>query len=209
MFYCLHSSTDFICFSDRHFAIIHDVSTHKVIIHVRLSGVHGRNQLNGIFRYLGRTTAWDIRLTQNESELLEELRSSIEDSGHPDGFIISAPISDEACTQIAKLPTPTVLIDIRPYHISGRNGNLAFVHNDDGGIGLAAAKHLTDLGNFRSFAFIHAKDPRPWSDRRQRAGRISCCEDSRLHVPKSDGCGTPIFPSSRSHRPAAFPTPVI
>lgn len=148
------------------------MTTRKVIIHVRLSGVHGRNQLNGIFRYLGRTTAWDIRLTQNESELLEELRSSIEESEHPDGFIISAPVSDEACAQIAKLHTPTVLIDIRPYHIPGRNKDLAFVHNDDGGIGLAAAKHLIDLGNFRSFAFIHAKDPRPWSDRRHEA--FSC-----------------------------------
>lgn len=143
--------------------------TRKVIIHVRLSGIHGRNQLNGIFRYLGRTTAWDIRLTQNESELLEELRSSIEDDEHPDGFIISAPVSDEARTQIAKLHTPTVLIDIRPYHIPGRKSHLAFVHNDDGGIGLAAAKHLINLGSFRSFAFIHAKDPRPWSDRRHEA----------------------------------------
>lgn len=145
------------------------MATRKVIIHVRLSGVHGRNQLNGIFRYLGRTTAWDIRLTQNESELLEELRSSIEDVEHPDGFIISAPISDETCAQIAKLHTPTVLIDIRPYHIPGRKSHLAFVHNDDGGIGLAAAKHLINLGNFRSFAFIHAKDPRLWSDRRHKA----------------------------------------
>lgn len=145
------------------------MKTHKVIIHVRLNGAPGRNQLNGIFRYLGRMTAWDIRLMQNESELLEELRSSPEKAEHPDGFIISAPISDEAYAQIAKIHTPTVLIDIRPYHISRRKSNLAFVHNDDGGIGLAAAKHLADLGNFRSFAFIHAKDPRPWSDRRLEA----------------------------------------
>lgn len=145
------------------------MTTRKVIIHVRLSGVHGRNQLNGIFRYLGRTAAWDIRLTQDESELLEELRASIEDAERPDGFIISAPISDGACAQVAKIHTPTVLIDIRPYHIPGRNKNLAFVHNDDGGIGLAAARHLIDLGGFRSFAFIHAKDPRPWSDRRHEA----------------------------------------
>ena len=145
------------------------MKTQKVIIHVRLNGAPGRNQLNGIFRYLGRMTAWDIRLTQNESELLEELRSSPEKAEHPAGFIISAPISDEAYAQIAKIHTPTVLIDIRPYHISRRKSNLAFVHNDDGGIGLAAAKHLADLGNFRSFAFIHAKDPRPWSDRRLEA----------------------------------------
>ena len=151
------------------FAIIHDMATRKVIIHVRLNGAPGRNQLNGIFRYLGRTTAWDMRLTQNESELLEGLRSSIEGSERLDGFVISAPISNEAYAQIARLHTPTVLIDIRPYHIPGRNRNLAFVHNDDGGIGLAAAKHLADLGNFRSFAFIHAKDPRPWSDRRHEA----------------------------------------
>ena len=159
----------FICFSDGHLLYSSIMTTRKVIIHVRLSGVHGRNQLNGIFRYLGRTTAWDIRLTQNESELLEELRPSVDDAEHPDGFIISAPISDDACAQIAKLHTPSVLIDIRPYHIPGRNGNLAFVHNDDGGIGLAAARHLSDLGNFRSFAFIHAKDSRPWSDRRHEA----------------------------------------
>ena len=145
------------------------MKSRKIIIHVRLIGAPGRNQLNGIFRHLGRTTDWNIHLTQNEQELIEELKSTESSLTKPDGFIISAPLSDAACTLIAKIHVPTVLIDIRPYRISKRNNNLAFVHNDDGGIGLIAAKHLFGLGNFRSFAFVHAKESRPWSDRRLEA----------------------------------------
>lgn len=141
----------------------------KVIIHIRLIGAPGRNQLNGVFRHLGRTTMWDIRLTQNESELLEELHTAMDDENRPDGFIVAAPVSDEVCTLIAKNCVPTVLIDIRPYRIHGHRSNLAFVHNNDSGIGLAAAKHLSSLGNFRSYAFIHAKETRPWSERRLKA----------------------------------------
>ena len=141
----------------------------RVIIHVRLSGSPGRNQLNGIFRYLGRSTNWDIQLSQNESELIEELKATIAGVDHPTGFIISAPVSENACSLIGRLQVPAVLIDIHPYRIQLKNKKLAFVHNDDGGIGLAAAKHLSGLGNFRSFAFVHAKEPRPWSQRRLEA----------------------------------------
>ena len=141
----------------------------KVIIHLQLKGASGRNKLNGIFRYLGRTADWNIRLTQSESELFDEFRSSADDSEHPDGFIISAPISAEACARVARLRVPTVLIDIPPCCTPGKSNNFAFVRNDDGGIGLAAARHLIGLGNFRSFAFVHAKDHRPWSDRRHEA----------------------------------------
>lgn len=141
----------------------------RVIIHVRLSGSPGRNQLNGIFRYLGRSTNWDIQLSQNESELIEELKATITGVDHPTGFIISAPVSENACSLIGRLQVPAVLIDIHPYRIQLKNKKLAFVHNDDGGIGLAAAKHLSGLGNFRSFAFVHAKEPRPWSQCRLEA----------------------------------------
>ena len=145
------------------------MTTRKIIIHVRLNGAPGRNQLNGIFRHLGRTTAWDLRLTQGEDDLLEEIKATVSNEDHPAGFIVAAPVSDKVCALIAKLRTPTVLIDIRPYRIPGKRPNLAFVHNDDGGIGLAAAKHLMGLGNFRSYAFVHAKETRPWSDRRLKA----------------------------------------
>ena len=41
------------------------MQTKKVILHFRLNGVPGRNQLNGIFRFLGRLGNWDLRLTQS------------------------------------------------------------------------------------------------------------------------------------------------
>lgn len=138
----------------------------KVIIHVRLIGAPGRNQLNGIFRYLGQTTAWDIRLTQSENDLVEIIKAALTRDDSPDGFIIAAPLSEETCGLISQLRVPTVLIDIRPYRIRRKNKDIAFVVNDDKGIGQAAAKHLCGLGHFRSFAFIHAKEPRPWSDHR-------------------------------------------
>lgn len=142
------------------------METRKVIIHVRLNGAPGRNQLNGVFRFLGRTTHWNIRLTQSEAELIGELQAALDDDDRPDGFIIAAPLSDRTCALLSKLREPTVLIDIPPRRIRGRGENLAFVQNDNTGIGIAAARHLAALGSFRSFAFVHAKEPSPWSKRR-------------------------------------------
>lgn len=139
------------------------MQTKKVILHFRLNGVPGRNQLNGIFRFLGRLGNWDLRLTQSEQELIAELEVARRGTSRPDGFIVSTPVSDEICRKIETVTTPTVLLDIRPHRISNRSHNLAFVLNDDAEIGRTAARHLIGLGNFRSFAFIHAKDTRPWS----------------------------------------------
>lgn len=141
----------------------------KVIVHTRLSGVNGRNELNGIFRYIARNDDWDLRISQSEAELADELRQSIAGVGSADGFIISATVSESICELIGKVKVPTVLLDIHPYHIPRRRKNLVFVRNDDGGAGIAAARHLMSLGAFQSFAFVHSKDPRPWSDRRCEA----------------------------------------
>lgn len=141
----------------------------KIIVHVRLSGVPGRNELNGIFRYLARREGWDFRLPFDENALAAELRQSAAGDEKPDGFIISTPVSDEICALVGKTKVPTVLLDIHPSRIHRRRKNLAFIRNDDGGIGLAAAKHLMSLGSFRSYAFVHSKDRRPWSDRRAEA----------------------------------------
>lgn len=145
------------------------MQTKKVILHFRLNGVPGRNQLNGIFRFLGRLSNWDLRLTQSEQDLMDELESARRGANRSDGFIVSAPVSDEICRKIETIETPTVLLDIRPHRIPHRTRNLAFILNDDAEIGRTAARHLIGLGNFRSFAFIHAKDPRPWSDLRGEA----------------------------------------
>ena len=142
---------------------------HKVIIHTRLSGAPGRNQLNGILRHLGRTEDWDLRFMQNEAELIEELQATVAGVNSPDGFIIASPVSDQCCNLIAKIQTPTVLIDIRSYRIPNREKNLAFVQNDDDGIGQTAAKYLFGLGNFRSYAFVHFRQSSPWSTRRETA----------------------------------------
>ncbi len=63
------------------------MQTKKVILHFRLNGVPGRNQLNGIFRFLGRLGNWDLRLTQSESILecitrirLEEVKKRLTSS---------------------------------------------------------------------------------------------------------------------------------
>ena len=77
------------------------MQTKKVILHFRLNGVPGRNQLNGIFRFLGRLGNWDLRLTQSEQELIAELEAARRGTSRPDGFIVSTPVSDEICRKIA------------------------------------------------------------------------------------------------------------
>ena len=99
----------------------------KIIVHVRLNGVPGRNELNGIFRYLARKEDWDFRIVQDEAALEAELQQSASGPGRPDGFIISAPVSDEICALVGKASGPTVLLDIHPSRIPRHRENLAFI----------------------------------------------------------------------------------
>ncbi len=143
----------------------------KVIAALRLNGAVGRNILTGVFRYLCGNGAWDLRLAQSAAELEAEIAGA-RTVGGADGFFVTAPFaSEKVLADLSATDIPVALIDLPPARFAGRCANVAFVRNDDGGIGLLAAKHLSSLGNFRSFGFVPTLQSRDWCVRREQGFR--------------------------------------
>lgn len=153
-----------------------DVRPRKVVAAFRLNGVVGRNLLAGVFRYLGGSGNWNLRLAQGVDELLAEIAGAAA-AGGADGFLISAPFaSDEVLTALSAGEVPVSFIDVPPARFAARRRNVAFVRNDDGGIGLLAARHLSSLGNFRSYGFVATVQPRDWCSRREKGFRAGLAQ---------------------------------
>lgn len=138
----------------------------KVLVALNLIGSSGRRQLSGILSFLdGGHRNWSIRLVSDTSSLTDGLAAA-ESGGEIDGFIIGLPLSPDQCARLNRLPQPLAAIDIDTKPLAARRGVTLTLHNDNGGIGLTAARYLHGLGTFRSFAFVGAVRPTAWSERR-------------------------------------------
>jgi len=115
---------------------------------------------------------------QSSEELMRELHFS-KRNAKPDGVIVDALCPEDALRFLATTSVSTVAVDIGRECFSNRTRRLAFVCNDDGGVGLCGAKHLLSLGNFRSYGFVHARGEKPWSVRREKAFRIGLSSKGR------------------------------
>lgn len=141
----------------------------KVVVAVNLIGSAGRRQLSGVLSFLdGGRRNWSIRLVSEEKALLSEL-DAVESGNGADGFIVGIQGSDTLLARLCRTPRPLAAIEIEADRLATRQAETAFLHNDNGGIGLIAARYLFGLGIFRSFAFVGAKKRTKWSERRGKA----------------------------------------
>ena len=136
----------------------------RIAIEFLLTGVMGRRRLQGVFEFLRqKQLKWDIRLPQSGEDLLRELKC------HPDGIIVSRLLSPSVLRQVERHPAPVVFVDIpAPDRRHFRACDIT-IHNDDGRIGLQAAKYLAGVGRFNSFGVYSPPDPRYFSFRRREA----------------------------------------
>lgn len=135
----------------------------RVVIELKLATATGLNRLQGIVRYLKGHRSWDIRIAQNQQELLREIRRS------PDGIIVSHAFSESTLETVERLSCPVVFIDI-PKDRRRRQRTVDInIRNDDGGIGMTAAKYLTSIGTFRSYGYVPSLPATYWSSRRGTA----------------------------------------
>ena len=116
----------------------------------------------GIFRRIGATDKFDIRIISNEDSLCDMLTAE-NSAERPDGIISGVPYSERTKEIIAASGLPFVGIGMSEGDIAARSGNSGFVLNDNEGIGRAAAGHFLSLGGFRSFAYVPDARGRAWS----------------------------------------------
>lgn len=134
----------------------------KVVIEIVLSSATGRNRLQGVFDFLRGRADWDIRLPQTRDEFERALTDDI------DGIITSRVYSVRLLRKLETGKTPVVFMDIdRQDRLRHRKADIT-VANDNGGIGMAAGRHLLSLGKFRSYGYVPFATPERWSVRREK-----------------------------------------
>ena len=142
----------------------------KVFIALRMAGIAGQEKLSGIFRFLGETHDWDIRLVRTASEFTAAtVRDAIR--ANYDGFIVSIPGTEESAAVLASTKIPTVVMDIHSPLLEERSRNIVFIRNSAEEIGRAAANHLLAIGKCRSYAFVHNPSVMQWSVNRCKVFR--------------------------------------
>ena len=159
----------FLCLSGNHHAyhvnlgIIPAMKT--IAIHLRLETASHRKRMMGIFRYIGASNTWDIRIIPNENILCRQLLTENPDE-RPDGIISGIPYSKKTLNAISASGIPFVGIGMTESELTTRTNRCGFVLNDNEGIGRAAAEYFMTLGNFQSYAFIPDTRGRNWSQLR-------------------------------------------
>ena len=116
----------------------------------------------GIFRRIGATDRFDIRIISSEDALCDLLTAQ-NSADRPDGIISGIPYSEQTKGMIVASGLPFVGIGMSEGDISALSGNSGFVLNDNEGIGRAAAGHFLSLGGFRTFAYVPDARGRAWS----------------------------------------------
>ena len=148
----------------------------KVAICLRLATASHRRRLSGIFSRFEDGAPWDILLVNGE-KMLGELLETDDPEDRPDG-IISCTIADERVRRMV-LTSGIPYVGIGTYSgtethekfpvAEGCASRVRYVRNDDEGVGASAAKYFMSLGNFRSFAYVHASRACSWSETRGRS----------------------------------------
>lgn len=142
--------------------------TPKVLLALEMANAAGRQQLIGIFRFLGSTMRWDIRIVQPPTELTEEHVRQSEREGY-DGIITALPCSDVGIRQLAKSNIPIILLDIEYPQLPQKL--TCTIRVDDRDIARHAANYFQKLGTFNGYCYLPAPGNPSWSIRRERAFR--------------------------------------
>ena len=136
-----------------------------IAIHLRLETASHRKRMMGIFRHIGASNTWDIRIIPNEDILCRQLLTENPDE-RPDGIISGIPYSKQTLNAISASGIPFVGIGMTESELTTRTSRCGFVLNDNEGIGRAAAEYFMTLGSFQSYAFIPDTRGRNWSQLR-------------------------------------------
>ena len=153
-----------------------------------MTDASGRNQLMGIFRFLGYDRHWDIRLLQTPDELTPDVVTSAAEEGI-DGLITCVEGLPGTVEALVVAPFPVVALDLDSPVLKTRQYDISFAWTDDDGVGVRGARFLAGLGRIGSFAFVPSINEKGWSHRRESA---FCREIAR------QGTSCHIFPGGNA-----------
>ena len=137
-----------------------------IVVSLSLTGASGQDLLAGILRGIRQHNNWTLRLFQIPEMLTADAIRDLENEG-VDG-IIASEFSHEPKIVKAIQRTSLRFILLGPPDplLMQRKAPTAFVCNDEESIGREGARHLSSLGDFRSFGFVQLFNGSLWSDLR-------------------------------------------
>jgi len=139
----------------------------RIYVAIPTSGKDGQMRLAGIFRYLGGSRLWDLRLVQSRKDFTRPMLEEVLRGGM-DGFIIAVPFSNDEIDFLAAAKLPIVVMtDAAKLASSGSRISSFFV--DNAAIGRTAARYFLSRGQFGAFAYVTDTMQSQWSDERERA----------------------------------------
>lgn len=137
----------------------------KVLLALEMANAAGRQQLIGVFRFLGSIMRWNIRIVQPPTELTEECVKQCAQDGF-NGIITALPCSKTTVKKLAKSKIPVVLLDIDYPDLPKRQS--CIVQVDDKDIARQAANYFLKLGSFNDFGYLANSENSSWSIRREQ-----------------------------------------
>ena len=138
--------------------VLNDLSLHS-----------GRDIQRGILEYLDHTSVdWELRNIPKSEAHLALKSELLAPGGRNIGIIITTELEPDLMDMLAESSVPIVLVGLRHAKLEARTHSIAFVRNDNLGIGRLAAEYFVSLGKFNSYAFVPACDhyDRYWSNER-------------------------------------------
>ena len=149
----------------------------------------------GLLEEMFKTANWHLD-TVRPGRFFTERELENEDGETFDGYILSMPGTDAVMKRIASSRTPTVLVNIMDRRLSARSDFVASVWTDNADIGLRAAEHLLDRGEYKSAGYVHELGVPFYSTERMSAFR------ARM---KKNRLETSVFPENTDSRKRVSP----
>ena len=138
----------------------------KVIAILETRARPGRAQLIGILRHIDAARLdWDLQIIPSRSAMSASVLARASRHGI-DGVIIAIPGGQGVPDRLVRARHPVVFMDVTEPQVRFSPRNKVFLHVDDAAISHGAAQHFLNLGNFRTFAFVHDSRGEVWTKAR-------------------------------------------
>ena len=140
----------------------------NVAIATILAEPAGQRKFAGFFSYLGTVHRWNLRVLREQDEIAAFFANSKTLNGM-DGVIYSGRYDKEVFKTLASLTCPVVVMENESPEFQRRAHNLVVIRNDADEIAKAALNTFTEMGKYKSFAYVGDLSGQEWSKRREAA----------------------------------------
>jgi len=147
-----------------------------ILVILEAGGRAGRNQLIGILRRVNESRLdWRMRIVASR----REMTAALLDRAKVDGVITAIPGGKGVPERLVESSLPVVFMDVTRPDIPFDTARKSFLEVDATAIGEAAVEHFFELGNFRSFAYVHDPRGEVWSTAREVAFSAALAKRNR------------------------------